>query len=169
MLVTGKPGRSARQSVQEGRPWHLETIHPLAAFAGGSSPLETCRLRDPLGEITPLLSQTTASRQLGGTPRGEPTQRSGRRFKSQPSQRPTRRYDPTATATSNPHTSRRFSSTPGNQTGSFDDDHRKSTQYLSGPLGRGGSDPIEIRLGAFSGICRPAPGLGAGIPLTERM
>ena len=45
----------------------------------------------------------------------------------------------------------------------------ESTQYLSGPLGRGGSDPIEIRLGAFSGICRPAPGLGAGIPLTERM
>ena len=29
---------------------------------------------------------------------GEPTRNSGRRFTSQPSQRPPRRYDPTATA-----------------------------------------------------------------------
>ena len=33
------------------------------------TPRSACRLRDPLGEITPLLSQTAASRQLGGTPR----------------------------------------------------------------------------------------------------
>ena len=45
-----------------------------------------------------------------------------------------------------------------------DEDQRKFTQYLSVPLGRGGSDPIDIRLGAFSGICRPAPGLGRVFP-----
>jgi len=65
--------------------------------------------RPTRGNVTPLLSQTAASRQLGGTPR-QSQPKGGRRFTSQPSQRPTRRYDPTATATSTPHTSRLFTS-----------------------------------------------------------
>ena len=37
------------------------------------------------------------------------------------------------------------------------------TQYLWGPLGRGGSDPTEIRLAAFSGICRPIQESGGSV------
>ena len=47
--------------------------------------------------ITPLLSQTAASRPPGRTP--WQSHRSGRRFTSQPGQRPTGRYDSSATPT----------------------------------------------------------------------
>jgi len=58
--------------------------------------------------ITPLLSQTAASRWPGGTP-WESQPEGGRRFTSHPDQRPTGRYEPEPSAAGAPHTSRRFS------------------------------------------------------------
>jgi len=65
--------------------------------------------RDPLGgnhaSVEPDRSQPSTGWPI---PKEPALKKVGRRFMSQPSRRPTRRYAPTATATSNPHTSRRF-------------------------------------------------------------
>jgi hypothetical protein len=68
--------------------------------------------RPPSSGISPLLSQTATGRWPGGKP-WESQPEGGRRFTSQPDQRPTRRYEsqPATTGTSN--TSRRFTCADG--------------------------------------------------------
>ena len=88
-------------------------LAPVTAVDGEQRP--ACRLSDPTSGTSPLLSQTATGRWSGGKP-WESQPEGGRRFTSQPDQRPTRRHEPqhAATGTSHTHThththtSRRF-------------------------------------------------------------
>lgn len=79
----------------------------LLAFPVGEQ-RSACRLSDPTSGISPLLSQTATGRRPGGKP-WESQPEGGRRFTSQPGQRPTGSYEHQPATTGAPDTSRRFS------------------------------------------------------------